>query len=46
MAARKKPPNNPTHPSPGFNRKAFHHITSVEYVRFVGYNWCFLLPPL
>jgi len=44
-----KPPLNPTHstnPTPAICPNALHHITGGEYVRFVGYNWSFFLPPI
>ena len=40
----KKYLHEPTHRQTS-SPNPMHHITAVEYVRFVGYNWCFLPTP-
>jgi hypothetical protein len=37
-------PAHPTNPSPGINPNTLQSIIDVEYVKFVGCNWSFLLP--
>jgi hypothetical protein len=32
-----------TNPTPGIFPNPFQHITGVEYAKFVGYSWSFLL---